>query len=250
MDYAVEYALMSELYDERCVALEGEMTEYVNTHHGIGKVGAVIKYIWKKICTILANILTAIPRAIATLISGEPMPLHVSEAERIGQLASQRYGEIVTKVNHLTAAACNDILNNSGHKLSEYTNSMERYAEDIEKLKSWFLKYMEESASKVFVEIKNHESDEGCKVFGKDKVAAIVWEGIAKSANFKELCDGIVAGVKPFNKLAQKYQRDPECPKETSETAMRFAAALNRVANIMTTSIYDGKKIIMNIPAD
>lgn len=241
MDYAIEYALMAELYDERSAALEGEMSEYVNTHHGIGKVGAVIKYIWTKICAILAHILTIIPRAIASIATGVPVGANATKAARIGQLAGQRYGEIVKKVNRLTAITCRDILNTGGKNLGQYTNEMEKYAEDIENLKSWFIKYMGDVASKIIAKTTDSEArgDLGGRVS-----AAVAWKSITEGAKFEELCKGISDAVKPFNTLAHNLQNSQKCSEETSKTAMRFATALSKIATIITNSISEGRGVI------
>ena len=242
MDYAIEYALMGELYDTRMAeANEGQALDYIRTHHGIGKVGAALKLIWSKIKEILGRILSIIPRLILKLFVKDA-PLLGSKfskmynLKRIGDLGGARYKELYTAVSKIARTADAAMSSKNLDAMTSCKNSMQQRLEEAQKLKDWVINYAGSTAKDLANKLAPGVF-EGLGYSSADEAGKDVWDTVLSIGNFRFGADTLVASAKALQERAKKLESDPEVSEDFSKEALAMVTAFNQITQLFISSV-------------
>lgn len=155
MDYAMEYALMSDIYDEMTEANEGGtplgekigatlpgkgFKDYVGSKDGkLAKFGAGVKWVLTRIAQFMYHILTILPRAIAFFVqkirkkdaSGLIGKTHIMKTEAVRQAVL--HGTHISKAIKDTTKKGNEFIKNleTGEAADEFFNQIKDDCDSI-----------------------------------------------------------------------------------------------------------------------
>lgn len=169
MGYAMEYALMSDIYDaltdktdspgELSPAREGEMKDYIDTHSGFGaKFRAGIRFILNKAYLLLQKLIALIPSLIIKFqakkegdkrgISALYYKLIVEVRNRMSFIGKD-INTILYKTNRNLYNLKTAVIAKDYHGISEINNGLDKSAEDIRDKVNFAHKYITDSARKL-----------------------------------------------------------------------------------------------------
>lgn len=242
MDYAIEYALMSELFDDRCYALEGEMHDYVNTYRGGAKIKGIVRFIWYKIKEIFAKILLAIPKLIAEIasaIEGGPSANKIANAVssqfRVGLLSCRRYTEIIKSISNRTKKAVNAIKAEDVRTINRITEEFKGRLTELENLKEYLIKYITKTAKELSNLVGESFTD-------TDEVRNAIWIETVNGLNFDMNAKIIENITKIMFDEAKAHQDSPN--QELAQACLNLSKVISNISNLTFLTVGRLRNII------